>query len=353
MSSTREIAGEKRGRLVSSARASPPIARERTRETSGSLGSYRNTAGAIGRSFWLASWPSHKKKQATLSHLPSLFLSSLLFLLLLFILKSNAIQVAVQLPMFNERAVCQAIIDSACEMAWPRERFCVQVRRDSFFDGSDFSSCAGRWSTLFCDVSACLTSRRVMREGRASVKGGSLLVLGRAKMSFRFHVFSLTFFFPRVAGGGSRERARGDENNTKGVLFLSLSLSLSSLSLSLSFAFNSFFVSLLLFPRNVKRPRLFRAHNGNKKTLTFVAKKKTTTPTKTPRSSTTRPTRRRATSSMTRSPSGASAASTATRCAAPTGQGTRRGPSRRGSRSWRTTTTSRSSTRTSSPSPIS
>ena len=198
ISSTREIAGEKRGRLVSSARASPPIARERTRETSGSLGSYRNTAGAIGRSFWLASWPSHKKKQATLSHLPSLFLSSLLFLLLLFILKSNAIQVAVQLPMFNERAVCQAIIDSACEMAWPRERFCVQVRRDSFFDGSDFSSCAGRWSTLFCDVSACLTSRRVMREGRASVKGGSLLVLGRAKMSFRFHVFSLTFFFPEL-----------------------------------------------------------------------------------------------------------------------------------------------------------
>jgi len=37
-----------------------------------------------------------------------------------------------------------------------------------------------------------------MREGRASVKGGSLLVLGRAKMSFRFHVFSLTFFFPEL-----------------------------------------------------------------------------------------------------------------------------------------------------------
>ena len=28
-------------------------------------------------------------------------------------------RVAVQLPMFNERAVCQAIIDSACEMHWP------------------------------------------------------------------------------------------------------------------------------------------------------------------------------------------------------------------------------------------
>lgn len=36
-------------------------------------------------------------------------------------------RVAVQLPMFNERAVCQAIIDSACELAWPRERFKVQV----------------------------------------------------------------------------------------------------------------------------------------------------------------------------------------------------------------------------------
>ena len=37
---------------------------------------------------------------------------------------------AVQLPMFNERAVCQAIIDSACEMHWPSDRFCVQVRAE-------------------------------------------------------------------------------------------------------------------------------------------------------------------------------------------------------------------------------
>lgn len=36
-------------------------------------------------------------------------------------------KVAVQLPMFNERAVCQAVIDSACEMVWPRSRFKVQV----------------------------------------------------------------------------------------------------------------------------------------------------------------------------------------------------------------------------------
>jgi len=36
-------------------------------------------------------------------------------------------RVAVQLPMFNERAVCQAVIDSASEMVWPRSRFTVQV----------------------------------------------------------------------------------------------------------------------------------------------------------------------------------------------------------------------------------
>lgn len=38
-------------------------------------------------------------------------------------------RVAVQLPMYNERSVCQAVIDSACELAWPRERFCVQAWR--------------------------------------------------------------------------------------------------------------------------------------------------------------------------------------------------------------------------------
>ncbi len=36
-------------------------------------------------------------------------------------------KVAVQLPMFNERAVCQAIIDSACEMHWPHRHLMVQV----------------------------------------------------------------------------------------------------------------------------------------------------------------------------------------------------------------------------------
>ncbi|QDZ21927.1 nucleotide-diphospho-sugar transferase [Chloropicon primus] len=39
--------------------------------------------------------------------------------------------VAVQLPMFNERAVCQQIIDCVCEMTWPDSRVYVQILDDS------------------------------------------------------------------------------------------------------------------------------------------------------------------------------------------------------------------------------
>lgn len=39
--------------------------------------------------------------------------------------------VAVQLPMFNETAVCQSIIDHACALHWPRNRLCIQVLDDS------------------------------------------------------------------------------------------------------------------------------------------------------------------------------------------------------------------------------
>jgi len=35
--------------------------------------------------------------------------------------------VAVQLPMFNERAVCQAVIDHTCQLRWPRNRLTIQV----------------------------------------------------------------------------------------------------------------------------------------------------------------------------------------------------------------------------------
>lgn len=40
-------------------------------------------------------------------------------------------KVAVQLPMFNERYVCEAIIDHACQMDWPKDKYIVQVLDDS------------------------------------------------------------------------------------------------------------------------------------------------------------------------------------------------------------------------------
>jgi cellulose synthase/poly-beta-1,6-N-acetylglucosamine synthase-like glycosyltransferase len=39
--------------------------------------------------------------------------------------------VCVQLPMFNEHAVAQRVIEAACEMTWPTDRFSVQVLDDS------------------------------------------------------------------------------------------------------------------------------------------------------------------------------------------------------------------------------
>lgn len=40
-------------------------------------------------------------------------------------------KIVVQLPMFNEKEVCQNIIDRACELEWPRSRIMVQVLDDS------------------------------------------------------------------------------------------------------------------------------------------------------------------------------------------------------------------------------
>ncbi len=40
-------------------------------------------------------------------------------------------KVAVQLPMFNERAVCQAIIDCCCELEWPSSKLYIQILDDS------------------------------------------------------------------------------------------------------------------------------------------------------------------------------------------------------------------------------
>ena len=51
------------------------------------------------------------------------------------------VQVAVQLPMFNERAVCQAIIDCCAELEWPAQRLKIQVRRRGGWGVGGGSAC--------------------------------------------------------------------------------------------------------------------------------------------------------------------------------------------------------------------
>lgn len=39
-------------------------------------------------------------------------------------------KVAIQLPMFNEAAVCQGVIDACCSQSWPASKLRVQVTSD-------------------------------------------------------------------------------------------------------------------------------------------------------------------------------------------------------------------------------
>lgn len=40
-------------------------------------------------------------------------------------------KVVVQIPMFNEREVCEQVIDACCELDWPRDRLKIQILDDS------------------------------------------------------------------------------------------------------------------------------------------------------------------------------------------------------------------------------
>jgi hypothetical protein len=37
--------------------------------------------------------------------------------------------VLLQLPMYNEEAHCEVVIERACNIIWPRDRIIIQVRR--------------------------------------------------------------------------------------------------------------------------------------------------------------------------------------------------------------------------------
>jgi len=47
------------------------------------------------------------------------------------LLTTAELRVCVQLPIYNERYVAERVLDAACDIDWPRDRFEVQVLDDS------------------------------------------------------------------------------------------------------------------------------------------------------------------------------------------------------------------------------
>ena len=79
--------------------------------------------------------------------------------------------VVVQLPMFNETACCEDIINAACRMKWPREHFMVQVLDDSTeLEAREIAqSAVHRWMSRGVNI------QYVCRENRKGYKAGSML----------------------------------------------------------------------------------------------------------------------------------------------------------------------------------
>ncbi len=85
--------------------------------------------------------------------------------------------VTVQLPIYNEPWVAARVIDAACRLRWPRDRFQVQVLDDSR-DGTTaiVDAAVGRWRARGIDIQVC---RRGVRDG---YKAGALAAgLGSAR----------------------------------------------------------------------------------------------------------------------------------------------------------------------------
>ncbi len=62
-------------------------------------------------------------------------------------------RVTIQLPIFNEGAVAQRIIDAACAVDYPRDRLQVQVLDDSTDDSADIARrCAEEWKKQGIDI---------------------------------------------------------------------------------------------------------------------------------------------------------------------------------------------------------
>ena len=85
------------------------------------------------------------------------------------LLTTAELRVCVQLPIYNERYVAERVLDAACDIDWPRDRFEVQVLDDSDDETVQIlSRRVAHWRRRGVDVS------HVRRGSRAGFKAGAL-----------------------------------------------------------------------------------------------------------------------------------------------------------------------------------
>lgn len=97
-------------------------------------------------------------------------------------------RVTVQLPVFNERAVVERLIDAACQIDWPLDRLDIQVLDDSTDDTVDLSrATAEKWRKQGVDVTV------LHRTDRTGFKAGALAAGTRVAKGEYLAVFDADF----------------------------------------------------------------------------------------------------------------------------------------------------------------
>ena len=100
--------------------------------------------------------------------------------------------VCVQLPIYNERYVAERVIDAACRLEWPRDRFAVQVLDDSDDETVDIVAArTAHWRAMGVAI------EQVRRPTREGFKAGALAFgLARTEAPF-IAIFDADFVPPR------------------------------------------------------------------------------------------------------------------------------------------------------------
>lgn len=100
--------------------------------------------------------------------------------------------VTVQLPMFNERAVAERVIDAACAIDYPAERLQIQVLDDSTDESASIAKrCVGKWKLRGVDI------EHLHRTDRTGYKAGALQEGLNSAKGDLIAVFDADFIPPR------------------------------------------------------------------------------------------------------------------------------------------------------------